>query len=270
VDRIGRFLVIKFSREWLIRAWVAIRTVGGLLKAQNQLLAALDHPRIPSSKRGKPFAALVLTPSAISDFGAELFHESHTLPTDIALKLNHQMRFHAHHPRSTFSVMDQRLDPGGSCPKCGEQFIHRRCLDCGPFPPLRLATFLIGFAILGAFVERPTNLGVPPFEPALAPIASNEAAKIGEAAPVLHVSESTAPIEDGAAIVHGAENITRSKDDTTSGMKTAKEFVPGAEEEVKRGTRRPLTIEEKAAVDRGIRELGELRLELNPNTADAR
>jgi len=145
--------------------------------------------------------------------------------------------------------MDQGLDPGGSCLKCGEQLIHRRCLGCGPFPPLRIAVFLIGFAILGAFVER-----FPPAEPALSPVASNEAAKIVEVAPVLHAAENTAQIEDGAAVVLGAENITRSKDDAAGSMQTAKEFVPAAEE-AKRGTPRPLTIEEKAAVDRGIREL---------------
>jgi len=142
--------------------------------------------------------------------------------------------------RSLSSTMGQRWDPGGSCPKCGEQLIHRRCPGCGPFPPLRFATFLIGVAILGSFVGRPVNPAFTPSPPTLSPTVSADVAKILEAPPVLHETENIAGIQDDAA----------------GDMKTAKEFVPRAEQ-AKRAPPRALTIEEKAAVARGIRELEE-------------
>ena len=150
--------------------------------------------------------------------------------------------------------MGQRWDPGGSCPKCGEQLIHRRCPGCGPFPPLRFATFLIGVAILGSFVGRPVNPAFTPSPPTLSPTVSADVAKILEAPPVLHETENK--ILEAPPVLHETENIAGIQDDAAGDMKTSKEFVPRAEQ-AKRAPPRALTIEEKAAVARGIRELEE-------------
>jgi hypothetical protein len=118
---------------------------------------------------------------------------------------------------------------------------------------------LIGFAILGSFVDRPANIGFTTAAGASLPSVSNEAVGIGEPAPVLHeapeIVEHAAVSYEGPktgepAVSNEAEHIAQGEMESAE----ARTFVPSTEK-AKTPTRRPLTSEEKAAVLRGLREL---------------
>jgi len=83
--------------------------------------------------------------------------------------------------------------------------------------------------------------------PALPPTASNEAEGTVRAAPVLN----------------NAENVTQAEKKTSGRIAAAKKSVPGAAQG-KTVTHRPLTVEEKAAVARGIREIERAATQVAP------
>jgi len=91
------------------------------------------------------------------------------------------------------------------------------------------------------------QFGVAKPTPVLPPTVSNEAEKIVKAAPVLNA----------------AENIAQAEKEAADRARAAKESAPRAEE-AKTVTRRVLTLEEEAAVARGIQELERASTQLEP------